>query len=180
MDDCYCVLEVGMKKKYLAKILELSLAAALAITLSGCSKDRDIMEEPDITVEYLSGEYAEQILRDGGEEMLGTISIDKNGDNTYSLTVNSMLVVESDITDEGYYVADKNISTTVPLDSDARVTYIRDEESGPEVIELEEFIELTQNDTSDPLEEGNEKLYEVYTVGDNALMVLAKELPDAE
>lgn len=167
-----------MKKKILVGATVLSLAAFLAITMSGCSKIQDNIEEPDITVEYLSGEYADQLMRDGGECTLGTISITKDGD-TYTATVNSMVIVESSMSDEGYYVADKNISTTFPLDSEARVTYIRDEVAGPEVIELDEFIKLNASDI-DPLEEGNEKLYDVYTIGGDAMMILAKELPDGK
>lgn len=167
-----------MKKRILTGVTILSLAVFLTVTMSGCIKTNGDMEEPDITVEYLSGEYADQLIRDGGECTLGTISITKDGD-IYTATVNSMVIVESSLSDEGYYVADKNISSTVSLDPEARVTYIRDKENGPEIISLDEFIRLTSDDT-EPLEEGNEKLYDVYTVGDDVMMILAKELPDGK
>lgn len=173
-----CVLEDEMKKRILTGVTILSLAVFLTVTMSGCIKTNGDMEEPDITVEYLSGEYADQLIRDGGECTLGTISITKDGD-IYTATVNSMVIVESSLSDEGYYVADKNISSTVSLDPEARVTYIRDKENGPEIISLDEFIRLTFDDT-EPLEEGNEKLYDVYTVGDDVMMILAKELPDGK
>lgn len=164
-----------MKKKVLAGAIALSLVTFLAVTFSGCSKVQEDLEEPNITVEYLSGEYADQVMRDGGECTLGTIDITKNGD-TYSATVKSMVIVESDMSDEGYYIADKNLSSTFSVDSETPVTYIKDDKSGPEVISLEEFIKLIKDDTN-PLEEGDEKLYDVYTMGDDALMILAKELP---
>ena len=92
-----------------------------------------------------------------------------------------MVIVESSYDKDGYYVADKNLSTTVPLDSEARVTYIKDKKKGPEVMELGAFIEKVQKDAksedfSDP---DTEKLYDVYIIGGNALMLLAKEMPDA-
>lgn len=167
-----------MKKKILAGVTALSLAALLAVTMSGCGRSQDDIEEPDITEEYLSGEYADQLLRDGGECTLGTISISKDGDS-YTATINSMVIVESSMSDEGYYVADKNISTTVNLDPEARITYIKEVGEAPEVITLDELVEFSADDT-DPLEEGNEKLYDVYTVGDDAMMILAKELPNGK
>lgn len=175
-----------MKRKRFIKVSALSMAFILALFFSGCGEqtnDGDIMEEPEITVEYLTGEYAEQILRDGGEEILGTIELESDSENNCSLTVNSMVIVESSITKEGYYIADKNMSSTVPLASDARVTYIKSKEKGPEIINLEEFMKLAQKDIEkqkkNGLEPGKEKLYQVYIIGGSAVMLLAKELPAA-
>lgn len=179
----FLCLEGNMKKKRFAGPLILSIVLVLALLLPGCGEkagDYD-MEEPELTVEYLSGEYAEQLLRDGGEETLGTISIDEDEEREgrYNLTVNSMVIVESSITDEGYYIADKNVSTTVPLDSEARVTYIKNEKDGPQILELNEFIQLVREDQQTAASSEKEKLYDVYIIGGNALMLLARELPDA-
>ena len=66
-----------MNTKKFAQAVLLSMLLVSALLLGGCSQpeigDHDIMEEPEITVDYLSGEYAQQLLRDGGEEILGTI-----------------------------------------------------------------------------------------------------------
>lgn len=182
-----------MKRKRFIRVSVLSMTLLMTVLFSGCGQqinDNDIMEEPEITLEYLSGEYAEQILRDGGEDTLGTIEITNEGkdgsdgsEGTLSLTIHDMVIVESSITDEGYYVADKNLSSTVPLSPDAYVTYIKSREKGPEVMPLKEFLRLVQKDAekqkSNGLEPGNEKLYQVYIIGDTAVMILAKELPDA-
>lgn len=181
--DVLCM-EGNMKKKRFAGPLILSIILVLAALLPGCGQktdDYDIMEEmeePELTVEYLSGEYAQQLLRDGGEERLGTISIDQDENGKYSLTVNSMVIVESSITDEGYYIADKNISETFPLDQEARVTYIKKKSEGPQVTELDEFISLVQEDAQAASGSEEEKLYDVYIIGGSALMLLARELPD--
>ncbi|MCQ4637204.1 hypothetical protein NE619_10760 [Anaerovorax odorimutans] len=172
-----------MRRKKFAGILLLVSVAAL-VFLSGCGQTHtgDDLEEPEITVEYLSGEFADQILRDGGEKELGAIRIEDEGDGKYALTVESMVIVESSYSKSGYYVADKNISTKVPLDSEARVTYIKDKKKGPEVIELDEFIKKAQKDakTEDFSDPDSEKLYDVYIIGGNALMLLAKEMPDGK
>lgn len=181
-----------MKKKRFTWLFVLFVALILAVPLTGCGQEgneeklMDELEEPEITVKYLSGEYADQILRDGGEKILGTISLENTGEEKYELTVNSMVIVESSITDEGYYIADKNLSTTVPLDSEARVTYIKDKEKGPEVMKLNRFIDRVQNDTAaqaessdSDLTDENMKLYDVYIIGGNVLMILAQELPNS-
>ncbi|MCI9596740.1 MAG: hypothetical protein HFE75_05475 [Firmicutes bacterium] len=174
-----------MKRNSLALVLILSMIFVLCLLLTGCEDDpgdHDNLEEPEITVEYLSGEYAEQLLRDGGESTLGTIEIEKDSEGACSLTVHSMVIVESSISDDGYYIADKNISNTVPLSSQAMATYIQSPDSPPEVIDLETFISKAQKDgekaaskkkDSDP----PEKLYNVYIIGGSALLLLAKELP---
>lgn len=167
-----------MRKFHFTRFLTLCFAVFFLFSITACNEQHDILEEPDITVEYLSGDYAEQLLRDGGENTLGTISLVQNEDDTYSLTVNSMLIVENDDSDLGYYIADKNISSAFQLDSEARVTYIKEKGADPEIIDLTEFIDLVQNDTSDPLKEGNEKLYNVYTMHDNVLMILAEKMPE--
>lgn len=174
-----------MKRNSLALVLILSMIFVLCLLLTGCEDDpgdHDNLEEPEITVEYLSGEYAEQLLRDGGESTLGTIEIEKDSEGACSLTVHSMVIVESSISDDGYYIADKNISNTVPLSSQAMATYIQSPDSPPEVMDLETFISKAQKDgekaaskkkDSDP----PEKLYNVYIIGGSALLLLAKELP---
>lgn len=173
-----------MKRKTFIRVSILSMALILTVLFSGCGEqdsDNDIMEEPEITVEYLTEEYAEQILRDGGEELLGTIELTGNPDEGYSLTVHSMIIVESSITEEGYYIADKNMSSSVPLDPDANLTYIKSKKKGPEIVSLQEFAQLAQEDSqkqkSGGVKPGEEKLYQVYIIGGNSIMLLAKELP---
>ena len=181
-----------MNTKKFAQAVLLSMLLVSALLLGGCSQpeigDHEIMEEHEITVDYLSGEYAQQLLRDGGEEILGTIEIKKEANDKYELTVHSMVIVESSITDEGYYIADKNLAKTVPLDADARVTYIKSDKEGPEVIPLADFINLVGRDTEASRREKEgapdsdtavQKLYDVYIIGDHALMLLARELPGA-
>ena len=167
-----------MTRKHLTRITALLLALLLCICMSGCGQNGSTIEEPDeITVEYLTGEYADQLTRDGATVTLGTVAL--TGTNgTYNITVESMVIVESDITDEGYYIADKNVSETVPLDPTARITYLG--EDGAQIISIEEFAEIVTGENYDPLEVGNEQLYDVYTIGGNAVLLLAKELPTVE
>ena len=166
-----------MKLSKFSRVLILLLAASLILALASCGakpEGGDILDEPEITVKYLSGEYAQQLLRDGGEEVLGTIKIRDGKNGKYGLEVARMAIIEN-ASNGGYYIADKNLSLTVPLDSEARVTYIKDAKNGPQIMELDKFIKGVQKDEKSNSHQ--EKLYKVYIIGGNALMILAKELP---
>jgi len=170
-----------MRKKHINRIAAVLLALILILSFGGCGRVDNTIAEPDeITAEYLYGEYAEQLVRDGAEVQQGTVVIDTDGNGLYSITVESMVVVESDITDAGYYVADANISSTIPLDPEARITYVSEAGAEPKVMTVDQLANIVNDREFDPLEEGNEKLFDVYTISGSAVMVLAKELPLTE
>ena len=55
---------------FLIFILTSSLLLSCSSNQSGSTID-----EPEITISYLKGEYSEQLLRDGAEHVFGTIDI---------------------------------------------------------------------------------------------------------
>ncbi len=170
-----------MKKRHITRLTAALLALILILSLCSCGRvDNTIAEPEEITVEYLYGEYADQLIRDGAEITTGTVLIETDGNGLYSMTVENMVIVESDITDAGYYVADANISTTLPLDPEARIAYISETGAEAEIITVDELMNIVTAAGYDPLEEGNEKLFDVYTMGGTVLMVLAKEMPVIE
>lgn len=170
-----------MKKRHLKRFTAAILTLVLIFSFGGCGRVDNTIAEPDeITAEYLYGEYAEQLVRDGAEITTGTILVETDGNGLYSATVEGMVIVESDMTDAGYYVADTNVSTTMPLDPEARIVYISESGAEPEIITVDELMQIVTADGFDPLEEGNEKLFDVYAMGDTVLMALAKEMPVIE
>ena len=170
-----------MKKRHITRIAAALLALILILSFGGCGRVDNTIAEPDeITAEYLYGEYAEQLVRDGAEVTTGTVMIETDGSGVYSITVENMVIVESDITDAGYYVADTNVSETTPLDPEARIAYISEAGAEPEVITVDELMDIVTADGFEPLEEGNEKLFDVYTISGSAVMALAKEMPVIE
>lgn len=153
----------------------------MILSLGGCGRVDNTIAEPDeITADYLYGEYAEQLVRDGAEITTGTVEVETDGNGLYSITVEHMVIVESDITEEGYYVADANISTTIPLDPEARIACISESGAAAEVITVDELMKMVTAEGYDPLEEGNEKLFDVYVMGGSVVMALSKELPVIE
>jgi len=160
------------------KLTVLILAIIMVFSLAGCGgKDNTIKAPEEITLEYLENEYAEQLVRDGAEITLGTVSLssDENGD--YTVITNEMVIVESEISDYGYYIADKNISRTAPLVPEASITYINEDASVPEIISIEDFAGIVNSENYDPLKEGSEQLYEVYSIGGSVQLIMAKILP---
>lgn len=178
---CVLFVEEKMRKKHFRKPVIFTLILLLIFSVTGCGRVDNTIAEPDeITAEYLYGEYAEQLVRDGAEVALGTVALEPSDNGSFTITTNRMVIVESDITDEGYYIADSNVAKTVPLDPDVRITYFQDEKSEASVVTLDEFKDIVSDENYDPLEEGNEELYDVYIINGTAVMILAKELPSAE
>lgn len=170
-----------MKTKFLTKLILLVLLIVMTFSFAGCGNKDNSLDTPiEITMEYLEGEYSDQLIRDGAEITLGTVLLTPDGNGNYTVTTNEMVIVESDMSDYGYYIADKNLSQTATLVPEASITYIADPAVGPEIISTEDFAAIVNSEDYDPLKEGSEQLYEVYSIGGNVQLIMAKELPVTE
>ena len=137
--------------------------------LTGCGEEKsgNTINEPEITVDYLRTDYAQQLTTDGAEIMLGTVELNKNEDS-YNVTITEKEVVPSSSYDEGYYIADTNVTKEATLGSDARMTCQVDVKE--QVIKAGDFIKNHENNP--------EQLYTVYLMGDSAELILATEPKD--
>ena len=160
-----------MRKKTWSKILLLAVSAILMMALTACGEEKsgNTIDEPEITAEYLHGEYSEQLLTDGASTMIGDVDITKDGDS-YTATITEKEVVPSSDYEEGYYIADTNISREVPLGLYARMTIFADGEET--IVDADGFIEADGSD------DGIEELYTVYLMGDSAELILATDPVD--
>ena len=72
-----------MKKSKRCAILVLTALMLLLLLLAGCGSEKsgNTISEPEITADYLDGEYADQLINDGAGTMLGTVSVEQNGDS---------------------------------------------------------------------------------------------------
>ena len=77
-----------MRKKTWSKILFLAVSVILMMALTACGEEKsgNTIDEPEITAEYLHGEYSEQLLTDGASTMIGDVDITKDGDS-YTATI---------------------------------------------------------------------------------------------
>ncbi|MGN0703543.1 MAG: hypothetical protein ACI4LD_03185 [Lentihominibacter sp.] len=154
-----------MRKLNTRLIAVSALSVVLIMMLSGCGdKSGNTIDEPEITSNYLEDEYAEQLVTDGAETMIGYVDISKN-DDTYEVHISEQEVVPNSDYEEGYYIADTNLTKDAVLGNYARIVCFNNDEA--EVVSAEEFID--QQSASDS------SLYTVYLMGDSAELILATD-----
>lgn len=153
-------------KKTRGKWVLILLAFILSVSaLTGCGEDKSgsTIDEPEITTDYLSDEYADQLKTDGAETILGFVVLEKNDDSSYTAHISEQEIVVNSSYDEGYYIADTNVTVDAGLGMDARMTCIIDGEA--QVVTADEFIKYNGEDSL--------QLYSVYMMGDSAELILA-------
>lgn len=160
-----------MNRKKIISVLCLSLCIVFSFT--GCFRSNtsgNTVDEPEITAEYLSGEYTEQLIRDGAIHHFGSISVSKDENGGCTARIRLKKLVNSPEHDKGYYLADKNVSMTVPCSPNARVTYLKKGQTAPRVITVDQLIEYTSENPQE------ENVYDIYEIGGSVELILAKEL----
>lgn len=166
-------------------ILCVGLICVLVLTmlLVGCG-DRNqsglTVDEPDITVEYLEGDYVDQLIRDGAEHVFGTIEVTQVDEETISVDIAAKVFVEDSSQLNGFYIEDKNYSLSKTLNPEARITFLTGEVSLPQIMSPTEFVKAYDEDLAkngDTEEYRDSKLYDIYIMGDQIELVLAKYLP---
>ena len=154
-----------MKTRIRICIAAMTLSILLAFAFAGCSnKSGNTIDESEITADYLIEDYSQQLITDGGENMLGHVTMEKTGD-TYAVHFSEREVVPSTEYKEGYYIADTNVTVDGTLGLDARFVCLHDGEA--EVSNADDFIKH-QNDDS-------ERLYSVYFLGTSAELIIEVE-----
>lgn len=67
-----------MKTRIRICIAAMTLSILLAFAFAGCSnKSGNTIDEPEITADYLIEDYSQQLITDGGENMLGHVTMEK-------------------------------------------------------------------------------------------------------
>ena len=155
-----------MKKLKGSRVLLLVIFTLSILLLTGCGEEQsgNTIDEPEITVDYLTEEYADQLITDGAETIMGFVTIEKS-DDSYIAHIRQQEVVPNSNYEEGYYIADTNVSKDASLGSDARITCVIDGE--PSVVTADQFIENNDEDS--------QQLYNVYLLGASAELILSVE-----
>lgn len=160
-----------MDKKKAFILAAVLVCVTLAITMVGCSEDEDMhIDDADITVEYLTDEYANQLLEDGADTLLGTVAIDET-DGEYTVTVTEKEVVHNSDYKEGYYIAETNAVYDYGVGGYAKIVY--EDQNGETVFSnIDAFDELHDDDS--------EQLFTVYVMNDNVELMLLVDPEDVE
>lgn len=168
-------------KRIVTFIIFMGVSLGLVFFMIACTDENitgSTINEPEITVEYLSSDYAQQLIRDGAIYVIGTIEIivDENG-NPF-IIVAEKEIVEDPSFSKGYYIADKNLTHRYPLSFEARTTHLSGSTSIANVMDSESFVKAVESDImlygqSNP-EYARERLYDIFIIGDQIELILAK------
>lgn len=158
-----------MKKLGKMRFLAVLFCMVCVFILAGCNSNQsgNTIDEPEITAEYLTDEYSQQLMTDGAETISGAVSME-NSDGSYIVHIIEKEVVPSSSYKEGYYIADTNVTKDVSFGDEARIVCAHDGERI--VSSADDFIE-NHPDASD-------NLYTVYLMGDSAELILLVEPED--
>ena len=147
---------------------------------ASCSSDRSggTIDEPAITADYLRGEYADQLLRDGAEHVFGTIDFNTEEDGSIrEIAVAAKEYVADSSAENGYYIADRNKLYLVHMPEEARTTYRFDGDSEETVLAPAEFTSAALADyaahESELSSYRESRLYDIYLFDDQILLILA-------
>lgn len=156
----------SIDKKKLLIMAAVLVCVAMVFAFTGCGSEDEYTDDADFTVDYLNDEYPEQLMADGAETTLGSVSIKKeetdNGAN-YILTIVGKEIVLNPDYEEGYYIAETNVVKDCGVGGYAKFVYY--DENGEEVVGDAESFMLTH--PNDP-----DLLYTVYCINDNAELLL--------
>lgn len=170
----------GIKMRTIRTIMCVGLifVIALAMLLVGC-RDKDqigmTVDEPEITVEYLEGDYVKQLLRDGAEHVFGSIEFSKNEEDSIVLSIEAKEYVEDSEHPNGFYIEDRNYSISAVLTPEARCTFLSGDVSLPQIMSTEQFVEAYKKDVDE--NGGGNKLYDMYIMGDQIELILERYIP---
>ena len=171
----------------------------VAAAIMGCqisNKSGLTVDEPEITVDYLEGDYVKQLIRDGAEHVFGKISMSEDAEGNMIMNIKAMEYVADDSSEKGYYLEDRNMNFSYGVDSEARCTFISGSVSLPQIVTADKFYEnikklmkssqeQPQEDLDNPEDpEGTQnqekenfvedRYFDIYVMGDQVELVLEK------
>jgi len=156
-----------MKKRSCLIVPMMLLCVFSLFVMTGCGEEKsgNTISEPELTVEYLSEDYAQQLINDGAEVTVGYVTITDDG-GSYSVNITEKEVVANEDYDEGYYIADTNVTKVGSLGLDARIICHHDD--GHEIVTAGDYIATHS--------ESPEHLYKVYMLGSSVELIVAAEV----
>lgn len=152
------------------------------IFLGGCvdkNQSGSTVDEPEITAEYLEGDYVRQLLRDGAEHVFGSIELKEGEDDSILVDIEAKEYVEDSSQPNGFYIEDRNYSLSTVLSSEARCTFLSVGVSLPQIMSADKFVESYNKYVDEYTDKNNSnpKLYDIYIMGDQIELILEKYIP---
>lgn len=161
------------------------LTMMLSVVMTGChvkNQNGFTVDEPDITLEYLEGEYVEQLIRDGAEHLFGNIEIIKGDDGSTEINIITKELVTDSINGGKTLIEDRNYEISYPLSEEARCTFLQGGVSVPQILSAYKFVEQYESSLKQdlPVQGDNSEYlmyYDLYIMNDQIELILAKYIP---
>ena len=143
--------------------------SATAVFMAGCSGNMDHMgDEPEFTADFLCGEYATQLVRDGATVIFGAIlDVTEDEEGVTVLEIGEREYVDAPNHPDGFFIADKNLESVYQLSSGASATFLSGSTSIAKAMGAVDFAAADHTD----------KLYDIYIMGDQIELLIARYIP---
>ena len=146
-----------MKRRLIKTAAFLVALVTFGIGFAGCGNE---LAEPDITVDYLQGEFAEMLENDGAEIITGSVDLFVE-DDVYKARITEKQVVASD-NKPGYYLAETNNLYERVIGSDCRIVYMNGDT--PIVGNAKEFLKKHNGEA--------DTIYKTYCFSESCELIL--------
>jgi hypothetical protein len=170
-----------VKKSSLFSIAAIGIIICAVAFAAGCAGGQKTEDDPEMTVEHLIGEYTAQLIRDGAEVIFGSIDLAEDDDGAIIINITEKEYVEDPNQPNGFYIAYKNLESSYQLSPEAMATFLPDGSRTPQVLEADRFVEAVERDAdvfvSDNPEYKEYKLYDIYVMYDQIMLLLARYIP---
>lgn len=141
----------------------------------GCGAPED-ENTPDITLDYLAGEYTTQLVHDGAEQLLGSVELSKNENGDLNLILHPKELVQDASQPGGYRVDSFALNRTFVIPEQAYITYQAPDADSPEILSPADFYtSITEEYEAAGLsfeEYGDHRLYDVYALDEQVLLIM--------
>ena len=162
-----------MKRNNILRITTILLILVLTMmTACGAPEGEETLDENQLTLEYLKGDYTSQLLTDGAEHLVGSIEFSTAEDGSIQLILHPKEVSATANSDGTYTVSSYVINRVLSISDSLYATYI-DSASILSASEFQLTVEAdyaAQDATFD--EYGDYILYDVYVLEDQVLLAL--------
>lgn len=160
----------------------LLLAVFTAAAILGCDAMGE-EETPEITPEYLSGEYAQQLINDGAEKLLGSMELSIGDSGDVEMILHPKEIVKDDSQEKGYRIDSFALNRTFIVPEQAYVSYLPPgDDQELQILTPQQFYtavgEEYEEFNTNFAEYGDRRLYDVYALDNQVLLILAHPLND--
>lgn len=172
-----------MKKHYyIGRICVLTLILVAVLAAVGCGAMGE-EETPEITVSYLEGDYAQQLMNDGAEKLLGSMELNKGESGDIEMILHPKELVADDTQPGGYRIDSYALNRTFTVSEQAYATFIASDSDGQVQILTPDKLCTAISEEYESLntsfvEYGDRQLYDVYALDNQVLLILTHQIEE--